>query len=55
MKHWSRSKTLWLNATLIPLAFIGEWVPYELNPTYCLVAVAVVNFALRLVTTGGVR
>lgn len=46
------SKTLWMNLILGALAmFKPEWIPFVQDPNYVMVAMAVMNTVLRLVTS----
>lgn len=45
------SKTLWLNLIVAVLAMAKpEWIPFVQDPNYVLVAMALINGVLRLVT-----
>jgi hypothetical protein len=51
-KAWWKSKTLWTNAVIAALAFHPLTRQYVNDPSVALVAVAVINAILRLVTHG---
>jgi hypothetical protein len=60
-KHWSRSKTLWLNAIVAGMVALeaGTGLLQPLLPVSLYTAVAVslpvINAVLRVITTQGVR
>jgi hypothetical protein len=49
-KAWFKSKTLWLNLVLFALGIL-EWIQGELGAGRIVTFVALLNFALRLMTT----
>jgi hypothetical protein len=60
MKHWSRSKTIWVNAVIAALAsfesvtgFLQPYVPVNI---YALISITlpIINSVLRVITTKGI-
>jgi len=55
MKHWYKSKTLWINAvTIVGMVIQAMADKNIIEPQYVAIALAVVNMALRKITTSAI-
>ena len=55
MKHWYKSKTLWINAlTVAGMVLQAMSDKHIVDPQYVIVTLAVVNMFLRKITTSAI-
>lgn len=52
MKTWFRSKTVWINALVIALAYWADGADVYINPLWFVWLIAFANIALRFATRG---